>query len=215
MNHQILYTHPDTPHEGNDFTNHFYHYIPDLLSEDEVEAAKAIFDAADPIAGMIGINHGENYIERTDIRKCRVTHIQRDDSNQWLHEKLEKVMLETNERFWKLNVTDFGETMRQMRYGPSEHFGAWHVDHGAGDTAFRKLTIVVQLSSEDEYEGGNFEFAGNRFDDEFGKFYYPDINPKKKGAALIFPTYFFHRVTPIFAGDRRSIVFRACGPYFR
>lgn len=211
----LLYTKPNPPHVGNDFTNHFYHYIPNFLSESEVMAARGIFDAYDSTPGQIGLNHGETYVERNDIRKCGVTHIQRDETNHWLHEKMEQVMLQTNDQLWKLSITDFGETMRQMRYGPDEHFRAWHVDHGAGDTAFRKLTAVVQLSHESEYEGGDFEFAGNSFDDEFGKFYYPNINTKQMGSILIFPTYFFHRVTTISKGDRRSAVFRACGPYFR
>jgi hypothetical protein len=42
-------------------------------------------------------------------------------------------------------------------YGPSDQF-AWHVDLGGGLLRRRKMTFVVQLSSDREYTGGDLEF---------------------------------------------------------
>jgi PKHD-type hydroxylase len=207
-----LYQQPATPHEYNDDVNRFFEFVPFVLTDEEVALAREMFDAGHATIGMVGRDYGAVFVEDHNLRKCTVTYTPRTDSNQWLHEKLERLMLEANNKYWKLNITDFGEVMRQMRYGPTDHFKSWHVDHGPGDTAFRKLTMIVQLSDESEYTGGDFQFAGFPIDNspDFGP-----INPKAKGCGIIFPTYVFHRVTPILSGERRTLVFRACGPHLR
>ena len=72
-----------------------------------------------------------------------------------------------------------------------------------GATQRRKISIVLQLSDPEEYEGGELEMFVSK-----------DIQkiPKKKGAAVLFPSYCMHRVTPVTKGERRSIVLWVSGP---
>ncbi len=61
----------------------------------------------------------------------------------------------------------------------------------------RKLSVVVQLSEIDEYEGGQFEFFNKA---QPGNLFLP------KGSVLVFPSFLEHRVLPITRGTRRSLV---------
>ncbi|MGY9049382.1 MAG: 2OG-Fe(II) oxygenase, partial [Rhodobacterales bacterium] len=86
------------------------------------------------------------------------------------------------------------------------HFD-WHADIGDGVVAARrKLTMVVQLSSEKGYEGGALEIM-------------PSANVvsagRVRGTATLFPAFQLHRVTPVTKGERHSLTVWAHGPGFR
>lgn len=86
----------------------------------------------------------------------------------------------------------------------------WHQDtFWLNPTAnHRKLSIVVQLSEPDEYEGGEFQI-----DSEFGIL---DQNViKQRGTVMVFASFMKHRVTPVTSGVRRSLVCWVEGPKFR
>lgn len=70
----------------------------------------------------------------------------------------------------------------------------------------RKLSVVVQLSSPDDYKGGEFEFFGlNK----------PGAVFSARGSLLIFPSFLQHRVLPVVQGVRRSLVTWVEGPNWR
>ena len=68
----------------------------------------------------------------------------------------------------------------------------------------RKLSFSLQLSNEDEYEGGELQFLTDN-----GDTYYA---PKKKGTLIIFDSRARHRVTKIRSGVRKSLVGWVNGP---
>ena len=70
----------------------------------------------------------------------------------------------------------------------------------------RKLSVVVQLSSPDDYEGGEFEFFGLQN---------PGATFLPQGSILIFPSFLQHRVLPVTKGLRRSLVTWVEGPNWR
>ncbi|KMS51110.1 2OG-Fe(II) oxygenase [Novosphingobium barchaimii LL02] len=70
----------------------------------------------------------------------------------------------------------------------------------------RKLSVVVQLSSPDEYKGGGFEFFGIQN---------PGATFLGRGSLLIFPSFLQHRVLPVTDGLRRSLVTWIEGPNWR
>jgi PKHD-type hydroxylase len=80
------------------------------------------------------------------------------------------------------------------------------MDFGTGELSNRKLSITVQLSDPDEYEGGELQFMVNQ--NIF-------TAPKDKGTAIIFPSFALHRVTPITKGSRKSIVGWISGAPYR
>lgn len=68
----------------------------------------------------------------------------------------------------------------------------------------RKLSFSLQLSNEDDYEGGELQFLSDE-----GDSYYA---PKKKGALIIFDSRARHRVKKVRSGVRRSLVGWVNGP---
>jgi PKHD-type hydroxylase len=81
------------------------------------------------------------------------------------------------------------------------------MDMGGGNSITRKISIVVQLSDPDEYEGGELQI-------QTGSESYISIL-KKKGAVTLFPSYMRHRVTPVTKGVRKSLVLWVGGSTFR
>ena len=83
----------------------------------------------------------------------------------------------------------------------------WHHDvnwNAQGDTD-RKLSVTIQLSPADAYEGGDFEFDELTTNADF----------RALGTVLVFPSYLRHRVTPVTAGTRQSLVAWFTGPRWR
>ena len=118
-----------------------------------------------------------------------------------------------------------GESMQFTSYSEGEFYG-WHNDAGlatqykpvsVGNRAeglaqdylnenielVRKLSFVVQLSSEDDYEGGNLQLL-----DEAGQSY---IAPRKRGTVILFDSRTQHRVLKVTKGVRKSLVGWVCG----
>jgi len=74
------------------------------------------------------------------------------------------------------------------------------------EISHRKLSVTVQLSDEDSYEGGDLQFMiNNRIENA----------PRKKGTVIVFPSFILHRVTEVTKGKRNSIVGWLSGPPFR
>ena len=63
----------------------------------------------------------------------------------------------------------------------------------------RKLSITIQLSDSDEYEGGDFVFTKDIPS--------PDAELiRKKGTIIVFPSFLYHQVMPVTKGTRYSLV---------
>ena len=71
----------------------------------------------------------------------------------------------------------------------------------------RKLSFSLQLSSHDEYEGGNLQLV-NDLNENF-------IAPRERGSLIIFDSRVNHRVTKVRSGERKSIVGWVMGPRWR
>jgi len=80
-------------------------------------------------------------------------------------------------------------------------------DEGDCGDHVRKLSITVQLSDSDEYEGGNFCF------------HCADLAPRKQlrkiGTVLAFPSFIVHAVRSVTFGTRYSLVGWMHGPDWR
>jgi len=137
-----------------------------------------------------------------NYRVGRMSWIEPDPEVHWLYHKLGMVFLLANQSY-KFHLRGFVDALQYTLYGSGEFF-AWHIDMGPGITGGRKLSMTIQLSSPDEYEGGHLEFTGAS-----------DLPAsREQGAVTIFPSYLAHRVTPVTRGVRRSLVVWAYGPRF-
>lgn len=136
--------------------------------------------------------------------KCAVSSI----TNQSLYERLRKLIIDVNQSCWSFHLYDFGEPLKFMEY--SEEYNGFfgiHTDFNPETiTKFRKLTVVIQLTDEDCYEGGDLIIQC--YEKEV-------VASRKKGTVIIFPSFLLHRITPVIKGVRHSMVSFVYGPPFR
>lgn len=140
-----------------------------------------------------------------ELRRSSVMFIDNTKANEWIYNKLAGLAINcNNERYW-FDLLGFHQNLQLTRYSEGDFFD-WHLDFGAGEISDRKLSMTIQLSDPDDYEGGDLQFMINQN---------VVTAPRKKGTIVIFPSFINHRVTPITKGTRQSIVGWIAGPPFR
>lgn len=83
----------------------------------------------------------------------------------------------------------------------------WHQDVLYARSKHRKFSVIIQLSDSKDYKGGDFELRDP---------YSLDLSTfREKGSMLIFPSFLWHRITPIKSGRRESIVSWIEGPTWK
>ncbi len=115
---------------------------------------------------------------------------------EWIYQRLFAVAKDANSHNWRFELAR-SECLQFARYGAAQHYN-WHMDLASrGPTSLRKLSLTVQLSAPEDYEGGDLEF---KLDQEVTK------APRDQGVVTLFPSYVLHRVAPVTAGVRYSLV---------
>jgi PKHD-type hydroxylase len=143
-----------------------------------------------------------------EIRSSSVKWIPNTSQWSWLYFKLMDLAVQANNALWHFDLYSVQDLIQYTEYYATEngHY-TWHQDFGPGNPSLRKISITVQLSGPDEYEGGDLEYwkGGN------------DIikAPRDKGLVFIFPSYMMHRVTPVTKGIRRSFVLWVGGEHYK
>lgn len=126
----------------------------------------------------------------------------------WVMDRIIDLVRQANRDAFDFDLRSFSESAQVARYGSERegHFD-WHADIGDGPIASkRKLTMVVQLSTGEDYEGGSLDVMPSS----------QTVSAKRdKGCATVFPSFLLHRVTPVTKGERYSLTIWAHGPAFR
>lgn len=155
-----------------------------------------------------------NTMEDTGTRIADIAWIEPDDDSMWMFDKLAKLAQRAN-RTWRFDLTGFTEDLQFTRYGTPGAFYDWHQDGLDGDVAVRKLSMVVQLSDPDDYDGSDLElFAVNEESESDGAAEWTRAT-RTRGTVIAFPAFEFHRVTALERGERFSLVSWLGGPPFR
>lgn len=85
-----------------------------------------------------------------------------------------------------------------------------NLDHLNSETELiRKLSVIVQLSDPETYEGGNVQMMK---EDGSGIKYYV---PRKRGTVIVFDSRAMHRVLKVKSGVRKSLVAWCMGPRWK
>jgi len=150
---------------------------------------------------------GETFGSQEDHRRSKV---------RWVHDqdRLQSFLLKyVNIANASAFNVDIQQEMQEMQFGEydASYRGKydWHhdIDWQNEHNYDRKLSVVVQLSSPDDYKGGNFQFS------EIQSPLYKDWS--LQGSILVFPSYLTHRVTEVTDGCRYSLVSWVRGPRWR
>jgi PKHD-type hydroxylase len=147
----------------------------------------------------------DNTSKISEYRKSSVKWCPQTDEWEWVYSKLHNMILEANSVMWKMDLTSMNENIQYTEYYEGGGHYDWHMDCGIGIQNQRKISVTIQLSAPDEYEGGDLEFnIGNHM-----------VAPRAHGAAVIFPSFYLHRVTPVTKGTRKSFVLWVGGEPYR
>ena len=180
-----------------------YYFIPSQMS-------KAICD------NIIEDFFGEEYLEKSLISgKNKFVPKVRSSSHRWLYTDswvagmLSHFISIANKSFYDFDLEGWHDQIQFTVYQPPKDHYNWHIDimHKPERNFIRKLSIVMCLSSKDDYGGGELQL----------------FHPTKKcktfkldaGDVIIFPSIVSHRVKPVTWGRRISLVGWYGGPPFR
>ena len=174
------------------------------FSEDQITQIIRIGESLIPAPATVGGQKQGDDISK--IRKSSTSWIKHDNETGWIYDSMAYILRQINGQFFDFNLFGFAEDFQYTLYTSNNDHYTWHVDKGMGSVSPRKLSMVLQLSDPDEYEGGDLEFFIGTT---------PTVAKKKKGLIYVFPSWTLHRVTPVTAGTRRTLVIWATGPKFR
>lgn len=149
---------------------------------------------------------GTNDVTQGRIRRSEIWFFEPTPETDFIFTPLLQAARRVNEGF-RLDLVGFGAGCQIARYSADVqgHYD-WHIDIGTGRFSTRKLSLTVQLSAADSYEGGDLEFHLSGLD---------RTQMRQQGTLIAFPSFHEHRVTPVTRGERFSMVAWIDGPPFR
>lgn len=145
--------------------------------------------------------------ENTDkFRKSNIKWLPYDSKWEWVIDRIMSQVVEANNAIWKFELNSIIDNIQYTEYeGNGGHYD-WHLDIGPGKISHRKISIVIQLSDESDYVGGDLELmTGSEH----------VTVPRGKGNVVIFPSFLLHRVVPLTSGNRKSLVLWVGGGQYR
>lgn len=148
---------------------------------------------------------GTNGNDGLNIRDSFVSWLFPNEVTSWVFERLQTVVTGMNDAFYRFDLDGFFQGLQFTKYSaPGQHY-TWHIDRGS-TVGVRKLSLSLQLSDPNEYEGGDLQF-------KFGED--EQTASRERGMMTIFPSWTLHRVTPVTKGTRYSLVAWVSGPPFK
>jgi len=192
---------PIKPRGNRKIINNYIHH-PSFRDEDIDNIITMLDEKKWTEAGVVT---GESGPYKSDIR-TNSEQVIPPDKTGFPYTQLANIIAELNRDWWNFDVTGFNFTTDHpaiFQYKKTQKFD-WHFDVTNIEPT-RKLGFTLQLSDSNDYEGGQLEFFGYDYDKA----------TRKRGTLILFPTYTWHRVTPVTKGRRLAMVGWVHGPSFQ
>lgn len=166
---------------------------------------------------------GKTFSKNKDLKKFRHSNIVWLNE-PWIYNEITPYLRDANKNSnWNFEI-DSAENCQFTIYNKNQYYH-WHQDslpkpydtptninlHGK----IRKISVTCSLSDSNDYKGGELEFLQNEeIDCEKTKI----IKCKEiseQGSLVFFPSFIYHRVTPVTKGTRYSLVIWFLGKPFK
>lgn len=188
----------------------FYNYTTpyvtwkDGFNNQDIENIISLCDPLLKEDAVVGYNAEVNF----NIRKSTVSWLYPNNDTMWIFDKIAYIARELNSEFYNFDIYGFLEPMQYTIYeSGSDGFYDWHMDQSTKSNLPRKFSLVLQLSDPEDYEGGELQIYNGSND---------SISIEKiKGFVVGFPSFTWHRVTPVTKGTRKTLVVWISGPSFK
>ncbi len=180
----------------------FSYRLEAVFSRDEAAEIVRLGEAAGFTRAALvgGVSHD-------NIRRSGIAWLDEDTAPAWIGARLAQAVAIANREHFHFELTHFHEQLQIARYDAGEQgYFAWHSDIGLGVLAqTRKLTVIVQLSPPESYQGGVLELNADG---------HAAAAAGAAGDVVLFASFVLHRVTPVTAGRRYSLTCWVHGPAF-
>ena len=168
------------------------------------EECQTIINIAKDKGLITGTTFNDDKIK--NLRDSKISWLYPIDKMDWVFRRVTDITLNLNERFFNFDLFGLNEGFQFTNYeAPSGKYGK-HVDRSI-NTPVRKLSISIQLTTPEEYEGGELKLYDG---EEEGT-----VMSKEQGTLIIFPSYVLHEVMPVTKGERNSLVTWVTGKQFK
>lgn len=172
--------------------------LPQLKFSKE-ECSKIINLAKGRYHVSAGVGSNSNRQINKSIRHANIYDIENNLDNKWIYEKISNITSIINTIHFKYDIVGITHNLQLLEYITDDngngHYN-WHVDCGNGEASTRKISIIVQLSNEKEYDGCNLIINNT---DEIKI-------TREQGSVHLFPSFTLHKVSDITRGVRYSLV---------
>jgi PKHD-type hydroxylase len=177
-------------------------YNSNIFTDKEIERIVVIGKRLNPERAATG----DEGVDCLDYRRSFVSWIGSNSQTSWIFQKLTDAIIATNDQFWNFDLKKIEKL--QFTYYSSEEKGTYHAHVDPINWSIphnRKLSMSLQLSDPNDYEGGDLVIHTG----------ISETLPKQKGMAIFFPSYTLHEVIPVTKGERYSLVAWVHGPNLR
>jgi PKHD-type hydroxylase len=181
-----------------------YYWFQEGFTPEELIRIEELTQDLDFVKGQT-----ESGEESPQMRNSQIKWVPFSPETKWIYDKLGEYAWEANQEMFQFDIDYMPENIQYTEYYGSDEGGyEWHMDIGSTDNMnLRKISITVQLSDSDEYEGGDLQLwmGGTQ----------PYTAPRGKGNVIVFPSFMLHRVTPVTSGTRKSFVIWLGGGHYK
>jgi PKHD-type hydroxylase len=184
--------------------NQWYH-SPGVLTPKEcvmlLKYCNKQYPSQPAVVGHGGQTRTDNQLRRSTVRWLDFA----DLDLLWFFRRIERETLKANATFG-LDIQHASTEWQLTEYDSADRgLYDWHQDSSelCKDPFERKLTLVMQLTPPDKYEGGQFEIKGDQL---------PANYFRNAGDLLFFRSNLWHRATEVTQGKRHSLVSWIKGP---
>lgn len=196
---------------------HSYCFWNDAFTSEELDKICNIssFDLTE--ASISQPKEGNNTVmsssTNNEIRRSKVSFHHVNQNNQWIFEKLNKVIETCNHQWFNFDLNGYDQYQYTEYNSDYQGHYDWHIDTHLGpqpensNTEMRKLSITLLLNDpEKDFSGGELQLGHEKN--------IHSVNAQK-GTIILFPSFQLHRVAQVTSGIRKSLVVWVLGPKFR
>jgi PKHD-type hydroxylase len=147
---------------------------------------------------------GDSITSNGSVPENYLMKVARSNKETQLAEELKHVAKLANESLYGFNIWYDADVIQYTTYSSSNQMSyPLHSDSvWSGKPVVQKLTVVVGLTDEKDYEGGQLVFPGHK-----------NFSVKlTAGQVIAFPSIMVHEVQPVTSGIRQSLVTWYKGP---
>ena len=131
-----------------------------------------------------------------ESRSSYIRWVPRSEQTSWIYDRVMASAWKANLFKWMFDINGCEEAFQFSAYGEDQYY-LWHMDIGEREASLRKLSVSVQLSDPEDYDGGDLLLQSGRK---------PEGMSRNRGSVIIFPSYTLHSVSKVTRGRRCSLV---------